>query len=200
MDSIKFDITGINKLLQDLGSLDAKIKKNVKDAVNESALKIQSEAKKKAPVNLGILRGAIYLKETSDTQKFVYTVGVDAAKASYAPYIEFGTGGKVSIPNGYADYAMKFKGKKGGKFIDMVKALAEWVAKKGITGTYSVKTQRRTGSKSSQNNQNMSAAYAIAISILRKGLRPQPFLIPSFETEKPKLVKKIKEAIKDAKP
>lgn len=197
MDSVTFDITGINKLLQDLGKLDSTIKKNVKDAVNESALKIQSEAKKKAPVNLGTLRNSIYLKESSDNQKFVYTVGTNV---SYAPYIEFGTGGKVKVEQGYAEYAMKFKGKTGGKFIDMVKALAEWVAKKGITGTYSVKTQRRTGSKSTQNKQNMSAAYAIAISILKKGLRPQAFLIPSFESEKPKLVKKIKEAIKDAKP
>jgi hypothetical protein len=52
---------------------------------------------------------------------------------------------------------------------------------------------------STQGKQNMSTAYAIAISILRKGLRPQPFLIPAFEAEKPKLISKIQNVIKNAK-
>lgn len=199
MDSITFDITGIDKLLEQFKKLDANIAKGVKDEVNASAIKIQSDAKRLAPVNLGTLRNNIYLKDTSNNNSFVYTVGVDNAKAPYAPYIEFGTGGKVSIPSGYAEYAAKFKGRKGGKFIEMVKALAQWVEAKGITGTYSVKTQRRTGNKSNQQKQNIAAAYAIAISILRKGLRPQPFLIPSYEQEKPKLISNIKKVIKDAK-
>ena len=197
MANITLDIKGIDKVLSDFKSLDQNIAKGVKDVVNESALKIQADAKKLAPVNLGTLRNSIYLKEFAERGGFVFTVG---ASASYAPYVEFGTGGKVSVPNGYADYALQFKGKTGGKFMDMVKALAEWVAKKGISGTYSVKTQRRTGSKTTQTKQNMSAAYAIAISILKKGLRPQPFLIPAFEQEKSKLISKIENVIKDAKP
>lgn len=197
MASITVDIKGMDKVLSDFKSLDKKIATGLKDVVNESALKIQSDAKKLAPVNLGNLRNSVYLNEFAENGGFVYSVG---AAASYAPYVEFGTGGKVAIPNGYADYALQFKGNKsGGKFIDMVKALAEWVSKKGISGTYSVKTQRRTGSKSTQNRQNMSVAYAIAISILRKGLRAQPFLIPAFEQEKPKLIKKIKDVINNAK-
>jgi hypothetical protein len=38
----------------------------------------------------------------------------------------------------------------------------------------------------------------IALSILRKGLRPQPFLIPAFEQEKPKLKLRIEKIIKNA--
>jgi HK97 gp10 family phage protein len=196
MASITIDIKNIDKVLNDFKALDKNIAKGVKDVVNESALNIQSEAKKLAPVNFGNLRNSIYLKEFAENGGFVYSVG---AGVKYAPYVEFGTGGKVSIPNGYADYAMQFKGKTGGKFIDMVRALAEWVSKKGISGTYSVKTQRRTRNKSTQNKQNMSVAYAIAISILKKGLRPQPFLIPAFEQERPKLVSKIQNVIKNAK-
>lgn len=196
MPTITVDIKGIDKVLSNFKSLDKKVAEGVKNAVNESALNIQSSAKKLAPVNLGNLRNSIYLKEYAESSGFVFTVG---SNASYAPYVEFGTGGKVKVEPGYADYAMQFKGKTGGKFIDMVKALAEWVARKGIVGTYSIKTQRRTGSKSTQNKQNMSAAYAIAISILKKGLRPQAFLIPSFEDEKPKLKSKIENVLKNAK-
>lgn len=197
MAAITIDITGINETLANFKKLESNVKAGIKNEVSASITNIYSDAKKLAPVNLGTLRGSIFKEEVSKSENvFMFTVG---AKASYAPYVEFGTGGKVSVPSGYADYAMQFKGKTGGKFIDMVKALAEWVSKKGITGTYSVKTQRRTGSKSTQNTQNMSMAYVIALSILKKGLRPQPFLIPAFETEKPKLITKIQNVIKNAK-
>jgi hypothetical protein len=101
---------------------------------------------------------------------------------SYAPYIEFGTGGKVSIPSGYGTFAGQFKGKTGGKFADLLKALTEWVNKKGIGG-----------------GKNKSVAYAIALSILRRGIRPQPFLLPAFENEKKNLKKRIKDIINNAK-
>lgn len=195
MANITFEIKGIDKVLSDFKTIDKKIAEGIKNEINDSALKIQSNAKKLAPVNFGNLRNSIFVKNYSNSNGFIVSVGTNV---SYAPYVEFGTGGKVSVPSGYADYAMQFKGKTGGKFIDMVKALAEWVSKKGITGTYSVKTQRRTGSKSTQNKQNLSMAYAIAISILRKGLRPQPFLIPAFEAEKSKLITKIENVVKNA--
>ena len=115
----------------------------------------------------------------SDNTKFIYSIGTNV---KYAPYIEFGTGGKVNIPAGFSSYASQFKGKKGGKFKEMVLAIMEWVQKKGIAS----------------GKQSKSVAYAIAISILRKGLRPQPFLIPAFEAEKPKLKNKIKEILANA--
>ena len=40
----------------------------------------------------------------------------------------------------------------------------------------------------------MKLAYAIAISILRNGIRPQPFLIPAYEMEKPKLFNRLNPA------
>ena len=59
-------------------------------------------------VDTGYLRNSIYLKEQGSNDKFIYTVG---AKAKYAPYVEFGTGGMVTIPAGYNDFAAMFKGK-----------------------------------------------------------------------------------------
>jgi hypothetical protein len=66
----------------------------------------------------------------------------------------------------------------------MLLALTEWVQKKGIAS----------------GKESKSVAYMIAVSILRKGLRPQPFLIPAFELEKIKLKATIEKIIKDAKP
>ena len=180
MPSITLDIMNIDSVNKRFAKLSEDVKTNIKNEVNASALKIQSDAKKLAPVNLGTLRNTIYLvEENKGSNEFIFGVG---ASASYAPYVEFGTGGKVSIPNGYQDYASQFKNKKGGKFKDMVLALTEWVLKKGIAS----------------GKQSKSVAYAIALSILRKGMRAQPFLIPAFEAEKPKLIQRIEKIIKNA--
>jgi HK97 gp10 family phage protein len=179
MPKFTFNIGNLSDVLKKLDTLDAKVQQDVKDEVNASALNIQSGAKKLAPVNFGQLRNSIYLKEQNVEKGYVFTVG---ASASYAPYVEFGTGGKVSIPKGFEELAGSFKGRKGGKFKDMVDALTLWVKAKGIGG-----------------GKDKSIAYAIAISILRKGMRPQPFLIPAFEAEKPKMIKNILNAIKNAK-
>ena len=189
MAGIFFDVSGFDALLTKMNKMSKDIQENVLNEVNASALNVQSNAKKYAPVNLGQLRNSIQLKEELTNGKLVFTIG---SKLSYAPYIEFGTGGKVAIPNGYSEFANQFRGKTGGTFAQLLKALIEWVKRKGIVGTYSVKTGRRTGAKTLQQKQNESAAYAIAISILRKGLRPQPFLIPAYEQEIPKLKDNLK--------
>jgi HK97 gp10 family phage protein len=179
MPSFTFDIGNLSDVLKKLDTLDAKIQQEVKDEISASALNIQTGAKRLAPVNFGQLRNSIYLKEQKIEKGIVFTVG---ASASYAPYVEFGTGGKVSIPAGFEDLASGFKGKKAGTFKDMVEALTLWVRRKGIGG-----------------GNDKSIAYAIAINILRKGMRPQPFLIPAFETEKPKLIKNILNVLKNVK-
>jgi HK97 gp10 family phage protein len=179
MGGFTFDIVNISEVLGKLQSFDKKVQEDVKNEVNASALNIQSGAKRLAPVNMGQLRNSIYLKEKNVDKGFVFTIG---ASASYAPYIEFGTGGKVSIPAGFEELASGFKGKKAGTFKDMVEALTLWVRRKGIGG-----------------GKDKSVAYAIAISILKKGIRPQPFLIPAFETEKPKMINNIKKVIENVK-
>ena len=162
-------LNGMKELEGKLDNLTIAIKQGVSDEINASALKIQSDAKKLAPVNFGQLRNSIALTKDSE---LTYTV---AANASYAAYVEFGTGPQVNVPADFKSYAQQFKGKSGGKFKDMVEALTLWVKAKGIG-----------------NGKNQKGlVYIIALSILRKGLRPQPFLIPAYEQEKPKLIQNI---------
>jgi HK97 gp10 family phage protein len=194
-DNISLNISGLDKVFASLNKLSDKIKTEVALEMNSSALNIQSNAKRNAPVNMGTLRNSIALTEQIEAGKLTYTVG---SKLNYAPYIEFGTGGKVDT-QGYDSFAMQFKSKGGGTFKELVKALMEWVNRKGITGTYSIKSQKRTGNKAKNAKQDQSVAYAIALSIIKKGLRPQPFLIPAYESEKPKLLKKINDIIRNAK-
>lgn len=191
MAGISLNINGIDKVFNDLNKLSDKVKIDIAREMASSALNIQTNAKKNAPINFGTLRNSIHFTEELGDNKLLYTIG---SNLSYAPYIEFGTGGKVNT-QGYDDFANKFKGKTGGAFKDLLLALIEWVKKKGIVGTYSIKTQRRTGGKSIQKKQNEAAAYAIAISILKKGIRPQAYLLPAYEQEIPKLIQRIKNTI-----
>ena len=179
------DISGVPQLKQAIGKIQNNLTQGVTDELKASVMNIARDAKRRAPKNLGTLAQGIGFAGTGLTW--------DAfATASYAAYMEFGTGGKVKIPAGFEQYAAQFKGNKGGTFKEMVLAIAQWVKRKGITGTYSVKTQRRTGNKATRETQDMQAAWAIAISIIKKGIKPQPFMIPAYETEKPKLMARLK--------
>lgn len=145
MDNVTFSMQNLSEVFKDLDKLDVKIQAEIRNEMNASALTIQSSAKRLAPVDLGFLRNSIYLKEESEKNSIIFTVG---AKAKYAPYIEFGTGTEVTVPAGYEDLAIVFKGKNAAKI----------------------------------------------------NIRPQPFLIPSFENEKPKLIERIKKLLQDVKP
>lgn len=107
-DNISFKIEGLDDLIKRMGKLAPKIAKEVALEVNASALAIQSKARRDVVVDNGILRNSIQLKEINRGDKIMYTVG---SRLKYAPYVEFGTGGEVSVPAGYEDFAMQFKGK-----------------------------------------------------------------------------------------
>jgi HK97 gp10 family phage protein len=135
--AIGVNLTGIDSLKNTIQKLDEKLTKEVSNEINASSLKIQSDAKKLVPVDMGYLRNSIVL----DGELGALTYNVEA-RMPYAAYVEFGTGGKVSIPTGYEEYAALFKGTR-----------------------------------------------KVA------GMRSQPYLIPSFEMEKPKLIKRLNEML-----
>jgi hypothetical protein len=62
-----------------------------------------------------------------------------------------------------------------------ISALIDWVHHKGLTGTYSVKTNRRTGGKANIASEDEQMAFVIARSISRKGTRPVPHLFPGIQ-------------------
>jgi len=127
-------LDGLKDIQNALKSIDVKLREKVGDEINASALTIQNSAKRLAPVDLGYLRNNIALVPIGDL-----TFAVES-KAKYAAYIEFGTGGLVSVPEGYEELATIFKGR----------------------------------------------------GIRTINIRPQPYLIPSYEIEKPKLIKRLK--------
>ena len=63
-----------------------------------------------------------------------------------------------------------------------IAALIDWVHHKGLTGTYSVKTGKRTGGKGKVQTEDEAMAFVIARSISRKGTRPWPHLFPGIKS------------------
>ena len=166
-------LSGMKELEGKLNKLTTALEKDVSNEINATALNIENQAKKLAPINLGQLRNSIALTKDSE---LTYTV---AANASYSAYVEFGTGPQVNVPADFASYALQFKGKSSGKFKDMVEALTLWLKRKGI----------------GNGKNDKGLAYVIALSILKKGMRPQPFLIPAYEMEKPKLIQRLNQLL-----
>jgi hypothetical protein len=87
---------------------------------------------------------------------FNWTVAVGA---TYGAFVEFGTKGKARVPAGFEDVAARFKGFKGngGKLYD---AIYQWVKRKGLTATYSVKTQRRSKFNQVRGKANAGGCFS----------------------------------------
>ena len=95
------------------------------------------------------------------------------------------------MSNDWKSYAATFKGKGGGSIDEMLMNIIDWVKSKQLSGTYSVKTQRRTGAKAARNFEDAEVAYPIALAILRKGIKAQPYLYPAYVEATDNLIKKL---------
>lgn len=164
MAGFALDISGIKEIENAIKKIDEKATKGLSAELDSSSKTIAKVAKRNAPGNIGQLRGSITFDVGNQLFKSVFST------VNYAPYVEFGTRGKVKVPVGYEAFAAQYKssGKKGK---DVWKAIEFWVKRKGI---------------------NPKLTFVIFRSIMRNGIPPQPFMIPAYEKEKPELLKRLK--------
>lgn len=81
-----------------------KYKQEIEDNIYIATSEIAHQARTNAPVDKGFLRNSI-IETVSGLD------GEVSVSVHYAPYIEFGTGGLVDVPQGLESYAMQFKGR-----------------------------------------------------------------------------------------
>lgn len=96
---------GLSTISRNMQIYSQKLKSDLTLAVFTATTNAEGKAKNRVPVDTGKLKQSIYHK--MDYSKAIGEVG---ATEDYAPYIEFGTGGNVAIPNGFDELAGKFKG------------------------------------------------------------------------------------------
>lgn len=97
----------ISKLLTQIDAFGADAQRLAVAITNSTADDMVTDAKTKAPVDFGQLRLSI----GHTTARVGFVKSFFFANAPYAAYVEFGTGGKVSIPKGFESLASPFKGK-----------------------------------------------------------------------------------------
>jgi len=99
-------IRGTSQVLNRLKRVSSQATLQTKSAVVRSTDGIFKDALDAVPVDLGDLR-ASGIPSYGDNQ-LTGRVAFGGPPAPYAPYVEFGTGSNVSIPEGFGAYAMQF--------------------------------------------------------------------------------------------
>jgi len=193
-------VKGLAAVRRALRDLEAKTNKGVTKAVQTAVVEGHGGAVDLAPVNMGKLRQSIFFEVKQAKGRWGVVEGIIGANELYAPFVEFGTGAKVQVPGEFQELASKFKGKGGGNFDEMLESIIDWVKAKGITGVYSIKTQRRASRRGvDEGAEDRRVAFLIAMSILKKGIRPQPFLYPGYLKAKVVLIREIEQLVKTVK-
>jgi len=154
---MKIKINGLNETKDALVREKQNLLKLVKRQVVDSTVTIHSDAVSKVPVDLGSLKQSGNFEFEKEGLK-----GKVFFSSFHAGFVEFGTGTKVEIPQGWQDEAGKFKSQSGGNWEDFESIIQGWMLRKGIDLKYT---------------------YAIMMHIYRVGTTPQPFLIPAFTKE-----------------
>ena len=185
----KVTITGMAGLKAEFASMAKELPDIVSGELETMSQEWVKLAKTDAPADQGALRGSITYYPAGPMK---YEI---VAQKFYAPFMEFGTKGKYQPIPGTEAIAAEFKGYKGGDFMELLRMIVRWVKRKGITGTYSVKTRRRTGNKINQFAEDYSAAWPIAMSILKNGVNPHPFFFKQMHIVWPKMVRNVESRI-----
>jgi hypothetical protein len=188
MASVSVKVTGLKEVQAQVKAFQAKLEKVVDKEVQDTVDKWVKQARRDAPKNYGRLAGDITRKKNGTADHSM------VSNASYSPYLEFGTKGNYKPIPGIDASQFKGKGEKGN--LSLYDAILEWVKKKQIAGRYSVKTRRRVGKKSDRQKENEQMAFAIMLSILKNGIKAQPFFFKQANQEE--LVKAVEQAIKQA--
>lgn len=102
------EIKGLNNVLANIRKYGKEAEKDIEGVTELVARNIEKNAKQLAPANFGKLGQSI--QAVKDT-RLNWKVEAGGVIAPYAPFVEFGTGGLVDVPNELKDQAIKFKGK-----------------------------------------------------------------------------------------
>jgi len=98
----------INSVIADLRKYGKEAEKDIEGVTELVARNIEKEAKSRVVANFGKLGQSI--KAVKDTP-LIWNIEAGGVLAPYAPFVEFGTGGLVQVPDELKEMAIKFKGK-----------------------------------------------------------------------------------------
>ena len=193
-DALTIDVSSLLKGVEKLKTIPAVLTQRLDDVLTANASDIATKAEGLATVGVtGLLHGTIRPNNEKPLEKHI------TVNAFYAPFIEFGTGKFAaqyvgSLPADWQAYAAQFKGKKGeGDFQDFYHNMIKWVMAKGIHGK--TKSDRSKKGKKAEA-QAAAIAYMMCLSIIKKGIKAQPFLYPAYAEQKEKIKRDVEAVLK----
>jgi HK97 gp10 family phage protein len=102
------EIKGLNSVIANIRKYGKEAEKDIEGVTELVARNIEKNAKNLAPADLGKLGQSIRAEKIDNIN---WSVSAGGVLAPYAPFVEFGTGGLVDVPNEMKEIAIKFKGK-----------------------------------------------------------------------------------------
>jgi len=102
---ITINVIGLDETLANLDKLPDTLRTELSATLERGAQTFVRNAKRDAPVNMGVLRNEITYEKIGEM-----TFNV-VSGANYSPYMEWGTITRVRVPGELAEYASQFKGR-----------------------------------------------------------------------------------------
>jgi len=183
----KVKVTGLAGLKAEFASVAEMLPKIVDGELQTMSQEWVKLAKNDAPADQSALRSAISYYGSNMKYDIV-------AQKFYAPFMEFGTKAKYRPIPGTEKLIADITWPKG-DFMELLRMIVRWVARKGITGRYSTKTRKRIGSKVSRYAEDYAAAWPIALSILKNGVKPHPYFFKQMHIVWPQMVRNVEARI-----
>jgi hypothetical protein len=165
-------ITGADKAARRIAELSPRVNMRLKEAIRDSAGDMERSAKQYAPVDMGLLRASIRSEIDPD-----------------------GLGATIGPRDTIVARVMEY-GRRPGARMPPVSALIPWVRRHGWV--------RRSRSKATYNGVSIAqasydsgvrqAAFLLARSIARKGIRPRRYMQTAFNANYGSLIRRIRRA------
>lgn len=187
----------VDEVMNDIESASAEIHSNIQETLNEEMAKLRFVAMGHVQEDAH-WKGNLQSSIDSDVKVFSTgrikgTVGTDAEKAPYAPFVEFGTGSRSNDPGPTSIHSDKLNNPPAGypyespDFVteDLVDGIVNWVKTKPITPDDPTDTPRELGEK-------------IAATIVEKGTYAHPFLRPAWYKRRLHIKRGLEDAVEDA--
>jgi HK97 gp10 family phage protein len=97
MAAFSMGISGLDALRTKFSNASERLEKHIAEAINQTVVNIQQDAKAAVKVKTGALQRSITHKKTDKTGTAYVSAGNKSVK--YAPYVEFGTRHNISLPS-----------------------------------------------------------------------------------------------------
>lgn len=181
-------VVGLDRLQSLFKRLPREVQKDLDNELQDTAGEIEAAAKREAPKDEARLANSISKKKEG-----ILKYGV-VAQTAYAGYQEFGTKTFVDVPPGLESVANSLKGSTAGAG-NPLEAIQKWVKRKGIAGTFNVKTRKQSRSRSSLQNIKQ-VAFLIWRKISKFGIRPKKYFFKHVEPAQKRLTTRFSNVIK----